>query len=130
MFNEFDLVRFLVHTVASNFFHNRQFGANPGANGGCMVNDRIRESVGAYTAHVRKYADITGWDIGHQPTSAEKAERRAAIEAICDEMDALAQKPDSRFSDFAALRRMYDFFPPTPPDLLRAVTEAFLSVGR
>ena len=95
-----------------------------------MVNDRIRESVGAYTAHIRKYADIAGWDIGHQPTPAEKAERRSAIEAICDEMDALAQKQNSRFSDFEALRCMYDFLPAAPPELLLGVAEAFLSAGR
>jgi hypothetical protein len=95
-----------------------------------MHTERISKAVAAFTAHVREYADITGWDIHQHPTPAEKADRRAVIEAICDEMAALAQKPHSRFSDFEALRHAYDFFPPTPPDLLSAVADAFLSSGR
>jgi hypothetical protein len=95
-----------------------------------MINERISKAITAFTAYARNHADITGWDIDHQPTPAEEEERRSAIETICDEMDALSQNADSRLSDFEKLRHKYDFFPPAPPEFLHAVAEAFLAAGR
>ena len=95
-----------------------------------MINERISQSIATFTTHVRKFADMTVSDINHQPTNAEIAQRRAAIEKICDEMDALAQNADSHFSDFENLRHKLDFFPPTSPEMLSAVADAFSAAGR
>lgn len=96
-----------------------------------MESDSIVAAVTALTQYARRFPDINGWEIFNRPTDTEIAERRAAIEAICDEMDALARNVDACFWDFETLRREIEsIFPPIPPDLLAAVVLAYSFVGR
>ena len=97
-----------------------------------LSNDDLAAAIKAFTKHVRQPPGIPSEQVGGpQADKVDLLNRFASIEEVCAEMDALAQKPDSLFSDFDALRRrMGTSFPSTPQNLVSAVAYAFLSVGR
>jgi hypothetical protein len=98
----------------------------------CVVaNDPIARAIATLTQQVRKYAHITAWNFDHWPSDGEIAIRKSAIEAVCDEMDALAQRPDSTFHDFESLRHKLALHGAYPLlSHVSAVADAFLAAGR
>jgi hypothetical protein len=97
-----------------------------------MTNEPIAAAIATFTQYVRQHTISPASDVfDREPTSEEVDAWRSAVKSVCDEMDALAQDPDSRLSDFETLRhKMGSKFPATPSDLLDAVGDAFLSAGR
>lgn len=96
-----------------------------------MGQQSIANAVSAFTAHVRQYADLIVSDIAVHPTDDEKAAQRVAVESVCEKMEALPADDQSRFTDFERLRHsMGTQFPPTPPNLLSDVADAFGAAGR
>jgi hypothetical protein len=90
----------------------------------------IRKSV----QYVREHAGMGVWDTARLPTSEETAERKAKVEAICDEMDALADRAvreDVRFPEYEELRsKLADLSAYPLHDDISAVSMAFFVGGR
>jgi hypothetical protein len=96
-----------------------------------MSDDTIQAALKALTKYVRNFSDITGWDLNRLPTIDEIAARKSAIEAVCNEIDALSQRSDARFQDFELLQqRLATHFAFPMLNDVEAVARAFLEAGR
>ncbi len=95
-----------------------------------MTTESIRTTIAAFTAHARKFADITVWENSRLPTDTEIGAPRVAVLALCDRLDSLGGDPESTFSYFKSLSCSLAHFPATPPGLVSAVVDAFLAADR
>jgi hypothetical protein len=97
-----------------------------------MEQKSIASIIFAFTKYVRENLGGRATDLipGHPIDTVGLAAWQSEVKSVCDDMDELAQNPDSRFADFETLRQKMDDFPSTPPDLLAAVADAFQKAGR
>lgn len=93
----------------------------------------IARSIQALSAYARKNAWVFVRPNPHLPTESEADAHKAAVESICDAMDALANKALERkvaYSEFDALRKQLiklNSFPPS--EYFEPVARAFAEKG-
>lgn len=88
------------------------------------------EAIEQFTRHIRRYSHIGLFDIrpGRPTTDAEIAARKAKVEGICDEIDAVLADHSPSLEEFEAFRqRLGDINAAAPLADLRAVEDAFLA---
>ena len=100
-------------------------------------NQLILAAIARLTNYVRKHAHLTSWETipgQYRPTTNESSARISAINRICDEMEALAQRSgsdDVRFPDFHVLKdKLAEHHCFLSTEHMKAVSEAFWAVGR
>lgn len=87
------------------------------------------EAIAQFTRHIRKFSDVVVVDTAdiNAPTPEQIAAHRAAVESLCDELDALA-KGVPTFVQFDAIRQqLYAINAVAPLGHLRAVEDAFVA---
>jgi hypothetical protein len=96
----------------------------------------VKTALAIFADHVRRHAGDPSLDEPvpsiDPPGIRDPSEQRAAILAICDEIEALADRPDVRFADFEALqRKLWERCRrATPADLVSTVAYAFMARDR
>ena len=99
-----------------------------------MKQESIAEAVTRFATQVRKYSALMARDTKQLPTYVEMVAYETNIRALCNELDALAQRSESgdiQFSDFDDIRsKLYAINAVAPLGSFNAVCSAFISDGR
>lgn len=88
-------------------------------------------AVKAFTEHTRKHAHRRAFADKKYPTGAEVEAHRVAVYEICEQIEALAQSPESSFAEIESLRdKMGRHFPPHNLDYMGKIADAYEAAGR
>ena len=99
-----------------------------------VPNESIAQAITRFARHVRDYKHLVVSDHLRPLSHDDVAQHAAAVDALCDELDALAHRSELTavsFADFEAVRlKLYSLNAVAPLGHLNAVQDAFVAWGR
>jgi hypothetical protein len=99
-----------------------------------MKQKSIAEAIKTLTEHIMRHSSfISPEDIipGRQPPDQDTAPRKAAVQVICDKMNDLGDRADSRYSEFdSLLTEARQYYADVVPKQVDDISDAFIAAGR
>ena len=99
-----------------------------------MPNESIAQAIIRFARHVRDYRHLVISDHLRPLSDDDVAQHAATVDALCDELDALAHRSELTgvsFADFEVIRqKLYSINAVAPLGHLNAVQDAFIAWGR